>query len=209
MMNLTGQRFGRLTVITEAPMRSQYRRVWICQCNCGNVTTVQQGNLRRGHTQSCGCFQSEVRIGPNTTIERFEAKYIPVTETGCWLWIGGHYRNGYGTFTMPHRTSCKAHRASWVLHNGSIPEDLQVLHKCDVRACVNPNHLFLGTNADNRIDCVKKGRMNHPARLTVEQVKEIRSMRASGVTTQILSDKFQISAGYVRAIVLRRNWAHV
>lgn len=79
----------------------------------------------------------------------------------CWMWIGAKLGNGYGSFT--HRTQGKsqtlrAHRLSWELHFGVIPNGLWVLHHCDQKLCVNPRHLFLGTNSTNQLDAVKKGR---------------------------------------------------
>lgn len=76
---------------------------------------------------------------------------------GCWLWTGTQRKDGYGSF---HRNGkyLHAHRASWIINFGEIKNKLHVLHKCDVRNCVNPSHLFLGTNHDNILDCVAKGR---------------------------------------------------
>ena len=92
---------------------------------------------------------------------RFSNKFTK-TKSGCWVWKGTTSRDGYGQF----RSTCGgkriqmfgAHRVSYWLTFGEIPEGLQVLHKCDVRNCVNPEHLFLGTNIDNVDDKMSKGR---------------------------------------------------
>lgn len=93
-----------------------------------------------------------------TPAERFWSK---VDRSGeCWEWTAGLNQAGYGQFSMwPDRPE-RAHRFSWVLHNGPIPDDLCVLHACDNRKCVNPAHLFLGTRGDNIRDCFAKGRGN-------------------------------------------------
>ena len=88
---------------------------------------------------------------------RFERNFIPVTESGCWLWTGYSRRDGYG-YIAHNKRAIGAHRASWIIYRGDIPEGLHVCHTCDVRDCVNPDHLFLGTASDNMQDCVRKGR---------------------------------------------------
>ena len=77
--------------------------------------------------------------------------------TGCWLWAG-RLVEGYGIFTLNHRDNQLAHRASYEHFVGPIPQGLFVLHKCDVRSCINPDHLFIGTHADNMADMKRKGR---------------------------------------------------
>lgn len=93
-------------------------------------------------------------------MQRFFNK-IEKSEDGCWLWKAGSRGNGYGAFKLHHKT-IDAHRISWMLHYGDIPNGMFVCHKCDVRQCVNPDHLFLGTNSDNMKDCYRKNRMTLP-----------------------------------------------
>lgn len=96
--------------------------------------------------------------------ERFWDKVNKDTESGCWEWRSSIRGNGYGAFfthLQPEGRKCHgAHRYSWELVNGAIPEGLWVLHKCDNRICVNPDHLFLGDRTDNMRDCAAKGRVS-------------------------------------------------
>jgi len=94
-------------------------------------------------------------------LDRFLNKVELIPFTDCWFWIGSkHSSKGYGSFRL--KKPIKAHRASWILYKGEIPENLHVLHKCDNPLCVNPDHLFLGTNADNVKDKVAKKRQYKP-----------------------------------------------
>jgi len=99
-------------------------------------------------------------------IERFEAKYEPEPTTGCWLWTAGRDRFGYGQFTFPGNQHVLAHRASYMLFIGPIPDGMCVLHHCDTPPCVNPSHLWLGTNDQNMADMAMKGRARSRGRLT-------------------------------------------
>lgn len=92
-----------------------------------------------------------------SVVSRFENLFMPVPECGCWIWIGSINEHGYGGFSFNLKRT-RAHRVSWLLYRGRIPEGISVLHECNTPSCVNPNHLFLGTQRDNLIDCWKKGR---------------------------------------------------
>ena len=99
---------------------------------------------------------------PERFAQRLEAKYMPVTESGCWLWIGSRIRHGYGQIFWPYDGLGKivaAHRAAYALEHGFMPGSEQhVCHKCDTPSCVNPDHLFIGDAKSNLRDMSAKGR---------------------------------------------------
>ncbi|HUT15273.1 MAG TPA: HNH endonuclease signature motif containing protein [Anaerolineae bacterium] len=130
----------------------------------------------------------------------------------CWEWVAGTNSRGYGQLQVDGK-SAYAHRLAWELENGPIPEELCVLHRCDNRNCVNPAHLWLGTNADNSRDMVKKGRpargAEHAhAKLTRQEVQQIRHLYSTGEYLQReLGKRFGVSESHVSGIVNRKYWA--
>ena len=145
--------------------------------------------------------------------ERFEAKYIPEPMSGCWLWTAMLDTKGYGRIQIERRSTA-AHRLAWELFVGPIPEDLLVLHKCDVRSCVNPGHLWLGTNDDNMKDMVRKGRSPRGARnawskLDRAAVLEIRRLSAEGWQNKAIAPLYGVDPSIISRAIHGQNWGWV
>ena len=147
--------------------------------------------------------------------DRFHDKVMPEPNTGCWLWIGAVKEYGYGVIGLGRREQgvAKAHRVSWELHRGPIPEGANVLHHCDQPSCVNPNHLFCGTLSDNMKDCVRKGRNFKPnnrgenaswAKLNAEKVADIRKRELKGTE---YARKYGVHKSAIYQIWRGENWS--
>lgn len=147
-----------------------------------------------------------------TPTERFW-KYVKKTNT-CWLWIGTKTTAGYGALRLRGESKQQAHRFSYELHKGTIPNGMCVLHSCDNPPCVNPSHLWLGTLKDNAIDREKKGRgvdnkgeKNSRAKLTLNQVEKIRELYETAKYFQReLGVLFSVSRSNIREIVNKNSW---
>lgn len=148
----------------------------------------------------------------------------PTLKTRCWLWTRSTMGGGYGQFSVKARSPLFAHRYSWEIHNGEIPNGLCVLHHCDNTRCVNPKHLFLGTRKDNSDDMVTKGRVSHVgcsknpskgeahgrAKLTNQDVLEIRRLYGTGKFTKIgLARLFRVGRHQVYGIISHKYWSHI
>lgn len=131
--------------------------------------------------------------------DRFATKYEKA-ESGCWLWTGARKPGGYGNFQMRPRQFESAHRASWLLHRGEIPDGLWVLHRCDDPRCVNPDHLFLGTPLDNTRDMEAKGRDTKNQKLDDAQVLEIRAARSAGESLKTLAARYGVAQSCISRI---------
>jgi len=143
-------------------------------------------------------------MAPCSIQERFWNK-VQRTDT-CWLWTASTQNRGYGQFCIRHGIIVLAHRFSYELHRGAIPVNLCVLHRCDCKRCVNPEHLFLGTEADNTRDMILKGRQTHLAKLTTVEVFAIRNDPRKGC---LIAALYNISSSTVSRIKLYKSWAHL
>lgn len=160
-----------------------------------------------------------------------EVRFWPKVQKtdGCWLWTAGRDKDGYGQFRVhvaPYTNRhVHAHRVAWELTYGPIPSGLCVCHRCDNPGCVRPDHLFLGTLDENNQDKVKKGRQSkgletkpwlrakgegHPkAKLTTDDVRQIRARFSGGATSTELAAAYGVTTQAIRAIALRKVWRHV
>jgi HNH endonuclease len=148
--------------------------------------------------------------------DRFHEKVSPEALTGCWIWTGAVKEKGYGVIGLGTRRqgTAKAHRVAYELHKGKIAEGMNILHDCDNPSCVNPNHLYEGTFAQNSQDCVRRkrnfvpnnrGELSNSVKLTLEQVNIIRKKEKTG--RQYAKD-FGVSKSTVFAIWRNVNWKY-
>ena len=147
-----------------------------------------------------------------TKLSSFEDRYIPEPMSGCWLYLGMLDSEGYGFIRKGKKPGEQAHRESWKRHKGHIPEDMKVLHKCDNPCCVNPDHLFLGTQLENIADRDEKGRVakgEEHVRATVLTEELVRWILSSPLSNRELSYICGVSAKYIGAIRRREVWKHV
>lgn len=133
----------------------------------------------------------------------------------CWIFTGNCPGGRHGHFSIG-QSSVKSHRWMYSFIHGMIDAELVVRHKCDVPNCVNPDHLELGTSRDNTHDMYVRGRnpdrrgTKHPlARISEDQVREIRTLASCGLRRMDIAEKFGISDKYVGKIVRRENWSHI
>jgi hypothetical protein len=143
--------------------------------------------------------------------ERFWPRVMLGFASGCWEWGASTNGKGYGQINVGGRgRPLLAHRVSWELMNGPIPDGLLVLHKCDNPPCVNPSHLFLGTVTDNMRDCARKGRAaktgTGAVKLAAADVLEIRRLSERGVIQTVLARRFGVSQAHISKILLREVW---
>lgn len=132
------------------------------------------------------------------------------TNTGCWLWQLALKSDGYGIATL-NQKYIRAHRLSWQLFYGEIPKGKCILHRCDVRHCVNPDHLFIGTAQENSRDMIEKGRSargesHSQAKLSTREVIDILESTDSH---RVLAKRYNVSYGNIGNIKSGRTWGHI
>jgi hypothetical protein len=147
--------------------------------------------------------------------ERFWSK-VNKTET-CWLWTAGIFQQGgYGQFCIRRGFPARAHRISWIMSYGNIPDGMDILHDCDNPLCVNPSHLWVGTPKENIRDAVKRGRLlpkigekNGASVLTEAIVRAIRMDAKNNMRPLELREKYKISSALLYTITHYISWKHV
>lgn len=157
-------------------------------------------------------------------IERIMKRVVMIPLSGCWIFTGALNEAGYGMVGLGGRGDGidRVHRIMYREHVGDIPAGLFVCHRCDVRSCCNPHHLFAGTNAENMRDCRAKGRASTPPRNThlvgeshyaskmlESDIKEIRRLFSVGEKQSEISRRFKINSGSVNRIVKMKSWKHI
>lgn len=168
-----------------------------CSCGCGSRTSGDAIRFILGHSRR--------GTGGMLTLPQRLARHTKATSPGgCWEWTAEIAPNGYGAISVCSDT-ISAHRAAFMVHRGPIPEGMHVCHKCDNRACVNPEHLFLGSPTDNERDKIAKGRRGNigrkPWKLLDKDIESIRRRRAAGESWTGIARTY----GVVRGDTVRRR----
>lgn len=216
--DLIGQKFGKLTVIKRHEKNIGRQVAWLCKCDCGNDKIISGNSLKQGNGTHCGCILNLTEDQKTErTLIRLKKYMMINNETGCWEWTGYIMPCGYG-LTSHKGNKILSHRASWILSNNEIPKGLYVLHRCDNRKCINPDHLFLGTAKDNTHDMRRKGRNRYlafqgskhsMAKLNEKLVNQIRLKKSQGMTNQDIARLYGVHKNTIQKITSRTHWKHI
>jgi hypothetical protein len=174
---------------------------------CGRLHMAKGLCSRHYYRQKRGSDPATKSIKEKSFNERFWEKVAKQGEEACWEWIGTKHKKGYGSIRNADKME-KAHRVAYEMSKGPIPKGLLVCHKCDNPGCVNPTHLFVGTNDDNMQDMVAKGRASRQRTtniLTREQAKAVYDVRYS-VSATALAKEYSVAKPTIYAIWSQRNW---
>lgn len=192
-----------------------------CHCGCGektNLVTVscKKRGVKKGEPSK---FISGHNVIPKTVEERLWSKVDVKGPDDCWNWQEeSRDGKGYGAILF-RKKIVKAHRVAWIITNGEIPDGLFVLHKCDNRACCNPNHHFLGTNMDNVLDMMAKDRCaptrargegSGISKFTDAQILAIRAKHDGNLKNfSATAREYGVTPSTIINIVYRKTWAHI
>lgn len=193
----------------------------ICGCKGCDLPVAAMGMCNkhwRRNKKYGSPFATAMHVSKGMSIEeRFERRHRKDGEDGCWLWTAATDKDGYGIFGSSYdgQTFKRAHRYSWVAHNDqSIPKGMFVCHKCDVPGCVNPEHLFLGTVADNHEDMDRKGRRRapfkgemHPTAILTEE--HVRAILVDPRSWTEIAQAYGVAPNTIGSIKNRVSWQHV
>lgn len=143
-----------------------------------------------------------------TEIQRFWDKVDRLGPDDCWAWTASYGPFGYGQYRIPQGKNWRAHRLAYVLTHGEIPEGAVIMHTCDNRTCVNPQHLQVGTQKQNLVDMARRGRCPQ-ARLTPEAVADLRRRVAAGEPLAAVAKSYGIKRVTANAAVRGNTWGHI
>lgn len=225
MANVTVKKMQDWAISSRAPEMGKVQRLGLRPVEASASKHPAAGNGGRYSliSQETVSSDSQVIAGhgimpvmtSNDLKQRFWAKVDSSSEDGCWNWTASVAGKGYGQIKLPGtRRQAYAHRLSYEFHNGPIPQGLMVLHRCDNPRCVRPDHLFLGTGADNLGDMAAKGRhlygeRNSKHRLTERQVHTIFDLSGAGLSQAKIAKEVGIGQPQVGRILRGERWHHV
>lgn len=228
---MIGVKIHSLTPIRPTERRCAGNLVYVCLCDCGAEVEAILPLLRAGRRRAChACtMAAAAKKAAAKAAGRATARFFSrvTISSHCWIWDGSVDADGYGVF-WANGKNARAHRYSYELHKGPIGDSV-VMHSCDNPRCVRPEHLSLGTHADNVADRVAKGRgalgdkngarrcpekvprgsLNGHARLTESDVAAMRDARAGGATYMALARRFRVCRSQVYNVCNRAQWRHV
>lgn len=208
MKDKTGTILGWWTVLQRGKKKNKSGYFWLCKCKCGKEKEISNNSITSRRSLSCGC----TRLKENRRDKFFSTKYI-IKENGCWEWVGNINTKGYPRFGRAQT----AHRYSYTKFKGKIPDGYCVCHSCpggDNPKCVNPDHLWLGTSAENIKDKGIKGTQTYgesqgTSKLTDKQVLEIMKRLKDGEIGTVLAKEYNVSSGLIYHIKKGRAWPHL